>query len=269
MDNTMDLSLIATQTALSAGALLRRGFGAAMEIQTKEGKHNLVTEWDKKSEELIIETIKKRFPTHKFLAEEGGTIGTNTEEIQWIIDPLDGTVNFAHNIPVFAVSIAATLRGEVLAGAVYSPMLQELFVAEKGKGAFLNGKELRVTDTPSIEEAILGTGFPYHVSENPLHALEHFHAFAKMGTPLRRMGCASIDLAYVAAGRFDAFWEVSLEPWDYAASKLIIEEAGGTFTDLAGNPFTALQEGPVLATNGKLLEEMIQKLQQTMDDASH
>ncbi|MCP5506171.1 MAG: inositol monophosphatase [Chlamydiales bacterium] len=261
------LTVVATQTALKAGQLLRRGFGTVMAIDSKEGRHNLVTEWDKKSEALIIETIQRHFPDHSFLAEEGGETGKN-EGIKWVIDPLDGTVNFAHNIPLFAVSIAATFDGEPLAGAVYNPMLEELFVAEKGQGAFLNGQEIKVTETSVLDRAILGTGFPYNTHENPLNALDLFHSFAKLGLPLRRMGSAAMDLCYLAAGRFDAFWEVSLEPWDYAAGKLIVEEAGGTVSDLEGNPLTKLKEGPLLASNGHLHSQMVNKIKQTIDHAA-
>lgn len=263
------LTVVATQTALKAGEVLRKGYGSEVSFETKEGRHNLVTEWDRKSEALIIETIKKHFPDHYFLAEEGGESGTKKDGIMWIIDPLDGTVNFAHKIPMFAVSIAATFQGETLAGVVYNPMTEELFVAEKDGGAYLNGQELKVTEIAVLDSAILGTGFPYHVHENPRHALDLFQAFAKMGVPLRRIGSAALDLCYLAAGRFDGFWEVSLEPWDYAAGKLMIEEAGGTFSDLEGNPYTTFKEGSILASNGLLQEQMVRKIKATIDNAAH
>lgn len=264
-----ELVKIATQTALKAGQTLKEGYGTKLSIETKSERHDLVTEWDRKSEKLIIETLSKHFPDHHFLAEEGGESGTNKEGIQWVIDPLDGTVNFAHKLPLFAVSIAATFQGEVLVGVVYNPMLEELFVAEKGKGASLNGNEIKVTGIDDLNHAMLGTGFPYNAYKNPLYALDHFQAFAKMGLPLRRIGSAAIDLCYLAAGRFDAFWEVSLHPWDYAAGKLIIEEAGGTFTDLEGNPYSSLHEGPILASNGQLHDQMVKKIRETIDHAAH
>lgn len=250
---------MATQTALEAGQTLKKGYGTQFLVESKDGRHNLVTEWDRKSEKLIIEAISKDFPDHHFLAEESGESGKNKMGILWVIDPLDGTVNFAHKIPMFAVSIATTFQGEVLVGVVYNPMLDELFVAEKGQGATLNGKKIKVTETAELDQAILGTGFPYNAHKNPLCALDHFHAFVKMGLPLRRIGSVAIDLCYLAAGRFDAFWEVSLEPWDYAAGKLIIEEAGGIFSDLEGNPYRAFKEGPILASNGLLHDQMVKK----------
>lgn len=262
------LTMVATLSALKAGEILRKGFGIATHITNKEGRHNLVTEWDNKSEAVIIESIKSHFPDHHFLAEEGGESGEKRDGIQWIIDPLDGTVNFAHKIPVFTVSIAATFQSEVLSGVVYNPMTEELFIAEKGSGAYLNGEKLKVTETAVLDSAIIATGFPYNVHENPLCCLDHFNSFAKMGLPIRRMGSAALDLSYLAAGRFDAFWEVSLQPWDYAAGKLLIEEAGGTFTDFAGNPYPSLSEGPIIASNGVLHGQMVKKIKATMEHAA-
>ena len=246
------LTLVATLSALKAGEILRKGFGTTMRFETKEGRHNLVTEWDNKAEAAIIKSIKIHFPDHSFLAEESGESGEKGEGIQWIIDPLDGTVNFAHKIPMFSVSIAATFQSDVLAGVVYNPLIEELFIAEKGNGAYLNGERLKVTETAVLDSAIVATGFPYNVHENPI----------------RRIGSAALDLSYLAAGRFDSFWEVSLQPWDYAAGKLLIEEAGGTFTDFEGKPFTSLSEGPIIASNGILHDQMVKKIQTTMDHAT-
>ncbi|MGE0197600.1 MAG: inositol monophosphatase family protein [Simkaniaceae bacterium] len=259
------LTMIASFAAMKAGDLLRRGFGRPMQFETKEGRHNLVTEWDQKAEKVIIELIKTHFPGHGFVAEESGASGTQQEGIQWIIDPLDGTVNFAHKIPIFSISIAASFQSEILAGVVYNPMINELFVAEKGNGAYLNGERLKVTETAVLDSAIVATGFPYNVHENPLCCLDHFNTFAKMGIPLRRMGSAALDLAYVAAGRFDSFWEVSLRPWDYAAGKLLIEEAGGQFTDFKGHPFSSLQEGAIVASNGILHAQMLKNIKATLE----
>lgn len=262
------LTMVATLSALKAGKILRKGFGTAMHFENKEGRHNLVTEWDKKSEAVIIESIKAHFPDHHFLAEESGESGEKRNGIQWIIDPLDGTVNFAHKIPIFSVSIAATFQSEILAGVVYNPLVDELFIAEKGNGAYLNGERLKVTETAVLDSAIAATGFPYNVHENPLHCLDHFNCFAKMGLPIRRMGSAALDLSYLAAGRFDSFWEVSLQPWDYAAGKLLIEEAGGTFTNFEGKPYTSFKEGPIIASNGILHDQMVKKIQATMKHAA-
>ncbi len=253
------LTLVATHAALKAGELIKKGFGSDFVFETKEGRHNLVTEMDQKSEAVIIEMIKNHFPDHGFLAEESGESG-HAEGIRWIIDPIDGTVNYAHKIPNFSVSIAAVFQSEILAGVIFQPMTNELFTAEKGLGAYLNGERLKVTSTGVLDSAILGTGFPYNVHENPLNCLDLFGEFAKLGIPLRRLGSAAIDLAYVAAGRYDGFWEVSLRPWDYAAGKLMIEEAGGRFTDFEGNPYVAFSEGPIIASNGILHEQILKKI---------
>jgi len=259
------LTLVATLAAQRAGEILKKGFGTSMEFETKEGRHNLVTEWDKKAEEVIIESIKAHFPDHSFLAEESGLSGGKEDGIQWIIDPIDGTVNFAHKIPMFSISISACSQNDVLSAAIYNPMVDELFIAEKGNGAYLNGAKLQVTETAVLDSAIAATGFPYNVHENPLCCLDHFNSFAKMGIPLRRIGSAAIDLAYVAAGRFDSFWEVSLRPWDYAAGKLLIEEAGGQVTNFEGAPVTSLKEGPIVASNGLLHEQVIKKIKATLE----
>lgn len=253
------LTLVATLAALRAGEILRKGFGTPMKFETKEGRHNLVTEWDNKAEESIIESIKAHFPDHAFLAEESGESGKKGG-IQWIIDPLDGTVNFAHKIPMFSISIAAVSQNDVLSGVVYNPMMEELFIAEKEHGAYLNGERIKVTETAVLDSAIAATGFPYNVHENPLCCLDHFQSFASMGIPLRRIGSAAIDLSYVAAGRFDAFWEVSLNPWDYAAAKLIIEEAGGQITNFEGKPYKTLEEGPIIASNGILHDQVAKRI---------
>ena len=255
------LTMIATLAALKAGAMARKGFGSESTFEMKEGRHNLVTIWDQKIEKCLIEFISSHFPDHSFLAEESGLSGKDREGIQWIIDPIDGTVNFAHKIPLFSISIAATFQNTILSGVIFAPLLDELFIAEKENGAYLNGQRLKVTETAILDSAILGTGFPYNVHENPLSCLDLFSHFVMMGVPIRRLGSAALDLAYVAAGRLDAFWEVSLHPWDYAAAKLILEEAGGTFTDFEGNPYTTIKEGPIIASNGVLHEQMVHNIQ--------
>lgn len=257
------LTNVAILAAQHAGGILRRGFGSSFEVKSKSSRHDLVTAYDKEVEEAIIAFIRHTFPEHTFLGEEGGFFGNDPSTIQWIIDPLDGTVNFAHSIPMFAVSIAATLKGEVLAGVIYHPLLEELFVAEKGQGAFLNGKRLKVSSITLIEEAMIATGFPYNVKDNPLHCIELFDHLALLGTPLRRMGSAALDLAYLAAGRFDAFWEVSLKPWDVAAGRLLITEAGGQITRFDGSPLSLEEEGPVAATNTLLHNQLLTHLHAT------
>jgi myo-inositol-1(or 4)-monophosphatase len=257
---TNSLTVVAIHAALRAAELLKRGFGTSFEISSKKGIQNLVTEYDKAAEELIISTIHGRFPDHSFLAEESGSSGTENSSVVWIIDPLDGTVNFAHHIPHFSVSIAASVNKEIISGVVCQPMLGELFVAEKGEGAFLNGRPLHVTSTSDFEHAILATGFPYNVHENPLKCVDRFCEMTKLGVPIRRLGSAAIDLAYVAAGRFDAYWEVSLHPWDMAAGKLLVEEAGGKVTHYDGTPHRIFHYDTLVASNGVLHQKMIASL---------
>lgn len=253
----MELIEAACEIALNAGKLLKKGFGNTFSIQSKEGKHNLVTDYDRISEEWIKKTIAEIFPSHGFLAEESFQGDLPSSDIIWIIDPLDGTVNFAHGIPHFAVSIAAYQKGKILCGAVYNPMLDELFTAEKGKGAYLNHKPIHVTKQSQFEDAFVATGFPYNAYQNPFHCIERFGKMVKQGLPIRRMGVAALDLAYVAAGRFDLFWEVGLQPWDMAAGKILIEEAGGKISLYDGTTHPILSYTTCLATNGHLHEKMV------------
>lgn len=258
MTNNAELLTVAVQAALQAGGLLRQGFGTAFEISSKEGHHNLVTTYDKLAEKTIAETVGKRFPTHGFLGEESGH--QKSGSILWIVDPLDGTVNFAHNVPVFSVSIAVAVEGKVVVGVVYQPMTDELFWAEKGKGSFLNGKPLKVSTQMKLSEAFLATGFPYNVSEDPLSCIETFVKLTRKGIPIRRLGSAALDLSYVAAGRFDGYWEVTLQPWDIAAGLLLVEEAGGKVTRYDGSPCNPTEAGPVLATNKHLHTQILEVL---------
>ena len=261
--DTSHLTFIAIQAALSSGDLLRKGFGTSFQIESKPGKQNLVTEYDKASEKRILSLIAKEFPDHRFLAEESGSSPPSSSSVVWVIDPLDGTLNFAHHIPVFTISIAATVDKKVVSAVVYQPITQELFVAEKGKGAYLNGNRISVTQTQSIEQAMMATGFPYNVDKNPLHCIESFAYMTQLGVPIRRLGSAALDLAYVAAGRFDTYWEVSLYPWDMAAGKLLVEEAGGKVTHWDGSPHLIFNNDSILATNGPLHAPMITHLNQS------
>lgn len=258
--NKNAFTLVAVQAALRAGEILRRGFGSSFQISSKPGRHNLVTEYDNAAEKAIIDFIKSHFPDHGFLAEESGPTGNASAPVLWIIDPLDGTVNFAHQIPIFCVSIAAAVEGEVVCGVVYQPLLNELFVAEIGRGAYLNGTRLQVTTNKTLDEVVMATGFPYNVQENPRHCIDSFSHMLKLGIPLRRLGSAAIDLAYVAAGRFDAFWEVMLYPWDAAAGKLLVEEAGGKVTQQDGSIRKFDSKETILATNGHLHQKMVSEL---------
>jgi myo-inositol-1(or 4)-monophosphatase len=250
---------LAVEAALEAGAYLKESVGKVLQIERKFGQEtNLVTEIDKKSEEIIISTIRKKFPDHDFLAEESGSHDKNSE-FRWIIDPLDGTLNFTHGVPLYSISIALERSGEIVAGVVYEPNLEELFTAEKGKGAFLNKKPIRVSRVEKLIESMLVTGFPYTIRENPLNAVEHFVNMLMSAQGLRRLGSAAVDLCYVACGRFEGFWEVSLSPWDMAAGVLLVEEAGGRFTDFSGSPSTAYTK-QVLATNGLVHDKMVEIL---------
>lgn len=260
---TSDLTFVAIQAALSAGDLLRRGFGTAFEIKSKPGNQNLVTEYDKASEKSIISTILHHFPDHSILAEESGAAHRGKSDgVTWIIDPLDGTVNFARNIPIFSVSIAAAIKEKVICGVVFQPMTQELFVAEIGKGAYLNGKKLSVSKVTRFQQSMMSTGFPYNVDKNPLHCVDKFAQMQIKGVPIRRLGSAAIDLSYIAAGRYDAYWEVGLHPWDIAAGKILVEEAGGKVSHWDGAPHQIFGYGTMLATNKHLHNAMLEHLKQ-------
>lgn len=260
MHEPSHFTLVAILAALQAGGLLSKGFGTEFVVSHKTGKQNLVTEYDKLSEECILSLILSHFPSHAFIAEERGASDPSPSGITWLIDPLDGTVNFARGLPHFSVSIAAAAHTEIVSGVVYQPMTNELFVAEKGKGAYLNGKRLHVSHTKDLDQAMLSTGFPYNVDQNPLHCIDQFVHMLKRGIPVRRLGSAAMDLAYVAAGRFDAYWEATLHPWDIAAGKLLVEEAGGRVTHQNGTPHEIFGYKSLLATNEALHPQMLQHL---------
>ncbi len=256
------LLLAATEAALLAGSLLQRGFGTEFEIKSKtEGRQNLVTEYDHAAENLIIKFLNEKTPGCSFLAEESGKTSTSSD-LLWIIDPLDGTVNFAHRIPFFSVSIAAAWQKEVIAAVVYHPILHEIFTATKAGGALLNGQKLKTSGYASPDQAILTTGFPSNVEEDPLACIETFTLMLRQGYPVRRLGSAALDLAYVSAGRFDAFWEVQLQPWDMAAGALLVKEAGGLVTNYAGEEIDLLHPSTIVATNGALHPMMLKVLAQ-------
>lgn len=264
MNSYADLCSIATQAALLAGNLLAKGYGTTFTIEGKAGgTQNLVTEYDHASEKLIIDFLKEKTPGCAFLAEESGSTPSQSNKdspLLWIIDPLDGTVNFAHQIPFFCVTIAAVWNGEIVAGVAYHPLLKDLFTALKGEGAFLNGRRLHVSNASTPEQAMMATGFPTNVEDNPEHCIEHFTHMLHKGFPIRRLGSAVLDLAYVAAGRFDAFWEITLHPWDMAAGRLMVEEAGGRVTDYHGQKINPLHSSHIIATNGLLHPLMLKVL---------
>ena len=208
---------------------------------------------------MIIEIIKRHFPDHDILAEESGLNEGRSSAYRWVIDPLDGTTNFTHGFPVFCVSIGLEVEREIVLGVIYDPNFDELFTAEKGKGAFLNGNRLHASSVNELCRSMLVTGFPYNINRNPDYAIERFVQFLLESQAVRRMGSAAIDLAYVAAGRYEGFWEVELHPWDMAAGKLLVEEAGGTITDFNGQPFSIYQK-QILASNGKVHQQMEEAL---------
>ena len=245
----------AIQTARDAGSILADRMGRTLQVSNK-GDIDLVTEADLASEKLIIERIKSHYPRHAILAEESGAIQTVTgqSDWRWIVDPLDGTTNYAHGYPCFCVSIALAQRDTLLAAVVFNPFYDELFTAARGEGATFNGKKVSVSKVAALSTSLLCTGFPVRNRKSSPN-LQYYGEFTQRSHGVRRDGSAALDLAGVAAGRFDGFWEFGLQKWDTAAGVLLIEEAGGKISDFAGNPYQL--GGPViLATNGLIHEEM-------------
>lgn len=236
-----------------AGEVLRQGFQKNQLIEEKGRASDLVTATDRAAETVIRDYLSKTFPTHCLLGEEEGLSGVADAEWTWIFDPLDGTTSFAHGLPFFSTCIALRRGRDIVAGIVYEPLRDELFAAEAGSGATLNGQRLSVTTTTDLSRALLATGFPYRIAENPNKTLEVFAAVVPHARGIRRMGSAGLDLAYVACGRLDGYWETLLQPWDCAAGALLVREAGGRVTDFAGNPHDILGL-ETLATNGGVHE---------------
>jgi myo-inositol-1(or 4)-monophosphatase len=242
--------------ATEAGAKeLQRFFNGEFKITNKEGINNPVTEADHASEKAIFEIIKQDFPGHFILSEESGAIVMDSE-YKWIIDPIDGTVNFANGIPICCVSIGLEHNGKIIMGAVYNPLMNEFFFAEKGKGATLNDQPVHVGNKDRVIDSCLATGFPYTYLDTPNGPLEVFDRLIRKGVAVRRLGSAALDLCWVATGRFDGFYEHLLNAWDSAAGFLMVEEAGGKVTDFKGNYYSVYQP-QLLATNGKIHDEMI------------
>lgn len=245
---------VALEAARRAGGVLRDGFGSRHRIEYK-GEVDLVTETDGRAEEVIREVLVGAFPSYGVLGEEGGET-SGEEDARWIVDPIDGTTNFAHGFPMFAVSIALEKAGEVVLGVVYDPINEETFVAERGKGARLNGEGIGVSEAEVLVRALVVTGFPYDREEVPA-AVDLFGRFATRAQDMRRLGSAALDVCYVAAGRLDAYYERGIHAWDVAAAGLVLEEAGGTITDYKGRPFE-LESGEMVASNGPLHPAMIE-----------
>jgi myo-inositol-1(or 4)-monophosphatase len=251
---------VAVDAARRAGSLLLERFGALREIRYKGSPSNIVTEMDRQAEALVIDCIRDRFPDHAILAEEGGARAGSTGH-RWIIDPLDGTTNYAHGVPIYCVSIALEVEGRVELGVAYDPSFDELYVAERGRGATVNDERLVVSATTTLDASLLTTGFPYGIRETRDTNLPEYAAFAVRCRGVRRMGSAVLDLAWVAAGRFDGFWELRLGAWDVAAGSLFVEEAGGRVTNLVGGALD-LNAPTLVATNGRIHEEMLAVLRQ-------
>jgi myo-inositol-1(or 4)-monophosphatase len=248
---------VAVEAALAAGHILKERADSIGKIQYK-GEIDPVTEIDLLCEKAVIGRIQKTFSDHAFLAEESGATEGDADHL-WIIDPLDGTVNYAHGYPCYCVSIGYQFKGEVVVGVVYNPCLDELFVAEKGQGATLNGKSISVSTTTDLKQSLLATGFPYDIRESSDNNLDHFQKFIKACQAIRRPGSAALDLCYTAMGRFEGFWELKLHPWDYAAGWLMIEEAGGKMTRFDGSPFQ-MGDRSILSSNGHIHKAMVDVL---------
>ena len=250
----------AIQTAREAGKILADKFGRALQVSNK-GDIDLVTEADLAAEQLIVERIRSYHPRHAILTEESGNVleaGGADAAHKWIIDPLDGTTNYAHGYPVFCVSIALEHEGRIVLGVVYDPTRDELFAAERGEGATLNGRRIRVSETDELNRALVCTGFPYDVRERG-DFVQHFRRFIMRAQSVRRDGAAALDLAFVAAGRFEGFYEEGLRPWDVAAGVLLVEEAGGRVTHYDGSPFR-IYATHIAASNGLVHDEMLEVL---------
>ncbi len=249
-----DYRTFAVDIARESGILLKKKLNGIRKIDFK-GEIDIVTDADRMSEDMILSAIRNRFPDHDVMSEESAATETGSA-FRWIIDPLDGTTNYAHGYPVFCVSIALEWKGDVILGVVYNPMLDEMFVAEKRRGAYLNGSRLSVSRTSVLSHGLLATGFPYDIRNDRNNNINYFNEMARKVRAIRRAGSAALDLAYVAAGRFDGFWELKLMPWDTAAGCLLVREAGGGVTDLFGAPHD-LSSPHVLASNGTLHQAMM------------
>jgi len=248
---------IAEDTARKAGHMLKSNMSSSRTI-TYKGDVDLVTNFDKLSQKIIIDHITRKFPDHDIMAEEDLS-EVKGADLKWIIDPIDGTTNFAHGFPIFCVSLALENKGKVVLGLVYDPMREEWFTAIKGKGAFLNKQKIRVSSTCELDKSLLATGFPYDLRESSNNNIDHFVNFATRVQAIRRCGSAALDLCYVACGRFDGFWELKLNPWDVAAGTLILTEAGGCVSDFKNREFS-IYSLEILGSNGMIHEQMVKVL---------
>ena len=252
-----DAKRIGIEAIYSGARVLRNHFGRIAQINQK-GAFDLVTEADTESEKQIMETILKAFPDHAILAEESG-VNKGTAEYKWLIDPLDGTTNYVHQLPLFTIAIALAVRDKIELGLILNPMDGELYSAIAGKGAELNGKPIKVSSIASVSNSLLVTGFPYDFNEIVEPAMKRFSVFQQASQGVRRLGSAALDLCYVACGGFDGFWEQNLKPWDKAAGAIIATEAGAVITDFSNQPFSINQK-EILVSNGKIHQEMLSLL---------
>ncbi|MFI5201841.1 MAG: inositol monophosphatase family protein [Candidatus Kapaibacterium sp.] len=275
MDIIQDYLSLAIEVAREAGDFAHRAQVSELQITTKTNEMDLVTQIDSRNEQTIRDTVLARYPDHVFLGEElgasdglAGSTAPRVEQdsprvaqrfqpatVRWIIDPIDGTVNFAHGMPIWCVSVGVEVDGVVECGAIYNPNLNELFTVRRGQGAYLNGKRMAVSKQGNPLQSLFVTGFPYNVNENPGSVIEQFVSFLSRGLLVRRLGSAALDLAYVACGRFDAFWEMGLSPWDTSAGQLMVREAGGRVTHYDGSDYNIYKKS-IIASNG-LHHEMI------------
>jgi myo-inositol-1(or 4)-monophosphatase len=253
-----EFTKLAEKAGREAGAFLKEKSKSALTIE-KKGQIDLVTDADRGAEEIIKEIILSSYPDHRIIAEEGGET-FNDSRYLWLVDPLDGTTNFAHGLPFYCVSIALMTSSELLSACIYNPILDECFIAEKGSGAFLNGERISVSKTELLGDSLLATGFPYDIRTSQNDNIAQFRAFAKTARAVRRPGSAALDLVYAACGRLDGFWEFKLSPWDVAAGILMVLEAGGRVTSWNGTDVD-IMSGEVLASNGIIHKEMIKVLQ--------
>ena len=256
-DRLLETAIMASR---AAGALLLNYTANGFHVEYKN-PINLVTDADRAAEQCIIDHIRGSFPFHRFLAEERGSVEQAPSPYLWIIDPLDGTTNFAHGYPTYCVSIGLEYKGRCILGVIYDPSRDELFTAIEQHGAQLNGRSIHVSETATLDNSLLVTGFAYDIRETPRNNLDHFCKFALKAQGLRRTGSAALDLCYVASGRFDGFWEVRLNPWDMAAGFVIVREAGGRLTDFSGKDLSIYGQ-ELVASNGQIHEAMLTVLNQ-------
>ncbi len=254
------LKRVALTAARRAGAILQERARLGFQVEHKDAV-NLVTDADHQSEQAIVGELRRAFPDHETLAEERGLSAATRSPYRWVIDPLDGTTNFAHGFPAYCISIGLEYHGRLILGVVLDPTRDECFVAERGRGATLNDRPIWVSGTGALTDALLVTGFAYDIRESPVNNLDHFTRFSLRAQGVRRVGAAALDLCYVACGRFDGYWELKLKPWDMAAGAVILEEAGGRLTDFTGKVFSIYGK-EIVASNGPIHEEMLTVLRE-------